>query len=555
MNNKEKAFINLLLIDTNNIIKMEMLENAHKQLQDITMLQIEDILKKQLGHLYDKILITPDSLIRENYLFAKIDYDLADRKIYASEFVLKPSIENIFSQFENNKNMGITAFPTNNILKYTNKKQLLDGNDIELLSIPFDVDNKHLNQNQTYYFLPDQTYREVCTKCMGNKIITCTKCSGDKFFICNKCDGDKKIDCPDCKGMMWIKCGSECFLSTGCGGLGKTNDGKTCKKCNGKGENRCTKCTRGLVKCNRCKGNGKLECEKCHARGIIDCPTCDANGYFGKIVFIETKISKKSHSQFITPIDKNYLSEKKLLNHIKDTSTQTIYRDINDDKITNYDEISFLFSNQFEQELGLSKVGFPLILQESVYYQFIPCVRIKYTHILTNQEYELSIINFFDAPNIIYHNNPEKIKISINSIFKSIKHFFEKLFKTQNYLNREDQYKEVILFIYLAKADGMIVTEEKTHLAETINNLNDFTNTQKKKLFNLLNSQILPDLAEKDLIFNNLEKAKEVLDKLTQLANIDNNASDEEKILLERFSNQIKQCENHTKESFNNNNQ
>ena len=92
MNNKEKAFINLLLIDTNNIIKMEMLENAHKQLQDITMLQIEDILKKQLGHLYDKILITPDSLIRENYLFAKIDYDLADRKIYASEFVLKPSI-------------------------------------------------------------------------------------------------------------------------------------------------------------------------------------------------------------------------------------------------------------------------------------------------------------------------------------------------------------------------------------------------------------------------------------------------------------------------------
>ena len=534
---------------------MEMLENAYKQLQDITMLQIEDILKKQLGHLYDKILITPDSLIRENYLFAKIDYDLADRKIYASEFVLKPSIENIFSLFENNKNMGFTAFPTNNILKYTKKKQLLDGNDIELLSIPFDVDNKHLNQNQTYYFLPDQTYREVCTKCMGNKIITCTKCSGDKFFICNKCDGDKKIDCPDCKGMMWIKCGSESFLSTGCGGSGRTSDGKRCKKCNGKGENRCTKCTRGLVKCDRCKGNGKLECEKCHARGIIDCPTCDANGYFGKIVFIETKISKKSHSQFITPIDKNYLSEKKLLNHIKDTPTQTIYRDINDDKITNYDEISFLFSNQFEQELGLSKLGFPLILQESVYYQFIPCVRIKYTHILTNQEHELSIINFFDAPDIIYHNNPEKIKISINSIFKGIKHLFEKLFKTQNYLNREDQYKEVVLFIYLAKADGMIVTEEKTHLAETINNLNDFTNAQKKKLFNLLNSQILPDLTEKDLIFNNLEKAKEVLDKLTQLANIDNNASDEEKILLERFSNQIKQCENHTKESFNNNNQ
>ena len=234
---------------------MEMLEKAHKQLQDITMLQIEDILKKQLGHLYDKILITPDSLIRENYLFAKIDYDLADRKIYASEFVLKPSIENIFSLFENNKNMGFTAFPTNNILKYTKKKQLLDGNDIELLSIPFDVDNKHLNQNQTYYFLPDQTYREVCTKCMGNKIITCTKCSGDKFFICNKCDGDKKIDCPDCKGMMWIKCGSESFLSTGCGGSGRTSDGKRCKKCNGKGENRCTKCTRGLVKCDRCKVN------------------------------------------------------------------------------------------------------------------------------------------------------------------------------------------------------------------------------------------------------------------------------------------------------------
>lgn len=514
-----------------------MIENIKKQLQEVTLPQVEEFLKEKLGHQYEKMLITKDCIEKRHYIFAKVDYEIAHRKMYFSEFPLTSSAERIFHHFENSRKKHNTIpFPTEDILKYTKKKQLIDDQDSVLLSAPFDVENGEVKKKQSYHFMPNYTYRRVCEQCSGYREITCDKCNGERTLVCGKCDGDKKMVCPDCRGSLWVRCGSG-FFSSGCGGSGRTYDGKSrCKECAGKGEKRCKECVQGEVKCDRCSGKGKVQCSKCDGSGEINCPVCEANGYFGRIVFVETEIEKKTHSQFIEPMAPQYL--KILMKHIDENApTQIVYRKINTDKIDNYDECGLICTNCFSNKLGLNKAGFPLILQESIYYQIIPCVSIKYKHILTNEEYELSIVNYFDNPEIVNHSNPEKVKISIKSIFKAIKHFLEKLFKTQNYFKRQDQYKEVILFIYLAKADGVIVEEEKEHLIEVINNINDFTNAQKKTLFGLLNSQNLPELTEKELKFNSQEKAKEVLEKLKKLAYADKDASVQEQELLDKISN------------------
>ena len=75
--------------------------------------------------------------------------------------------------------------------------------------------------------------------------------------------------------------------------------------------------------------------------------------------------------------------------------------------------------------------------------------------------------------------------------------------------------------IYLAKSDGKIEDEEKEFLADEISNLDNFTNSEKKELFNLMNSVDLPELTSADLKFSDPQKGIDIIDKLTELANAD----------------------------------
>ena len=89
--------------------------------------------------------------------------------------------------------------------------------------------------------------------------------------------------------------------------------------------------------------------------------------------------------------------------------------------------------------------------------------------------------------------------------------------------------------IYLAKSDGKIEEQEKEYLSEQISNLKEFRNSEKKELFNLMNSDELPELTMNDVKFSVPEKGKEIIEKLTQLAYSDGELEGAEKRLIEKI--------------------
>jgi len=109
-----------------------------------------------------------------------------------------------------------------------------------------------------------------------------------------------------------------------------------------------------------------------------------------------------------------------------------------------------------------------------------------------------------------------------------------KLFKTKSFKTKEDRKNEITLLIYLAKADGIIEEEEKLTLSEEIGNLEDFTNSEKQKFFDLMNAEILPPLTKKETTFSSKERADEVLVKLSKLAMSDGELEEAEKEFIDK---------------------
>ena len=109
----------------------------------------------------------------------------------------------------------------------------------------------------------------------------------------------------------------------------------------------------------------------------------------------------------------------------------------------------------------------------------------------------------------------------------------------KKYKAKEDKKNEITLLIYLAKADGKIEEEEKISLSEDIQNLDDFLNSEKKILFDLMNSPTLPELTKKEVKFSTKERAAEVMDKITNLAMADGEMADDEKTLIDKIKSMI----------------
>ena len=82
--------------------------------------------------------------------------------------------------------------------------------------------------------------------------------------------------------------------------------------------------------------------------------------------------------------------------------------------------------------------------------------------------------------------------------------------------------------------------QEKIFLSEMIGNLNEFTNTEKQLLFDLMNASVLPELTVKETAFSSKERANEVMDKLNQLAASDGEIEATEKILIDKIMQLIK---------------
>ena len=166
-------------------------------------------------------------------------------------------------------------------------------------------------------------------------------------------------------------------------------------------------------------------------------------------------------------------------------------------------------------------------------------MELSYKHILTNTFHEFTIINFFNNPELIFHSEPEQLKKDLGNTVKAVGGFFGKLFKTNSFKTKEDKRNEIVLLIHLAKADGKIEDQEKIYLSEMIGSLDDFTNSEKQILFDVMNAETLPELTKLDVTFSSKERGQEVLSKLMQLANADGEIDTAEKALIEKINNMM----------------
>lgn len=533
---------------------LDLLTLAKKQLHPVSVDQIKSVLKKSIPKEYDKMVINNSTKIETiNYSFYELKYKLAKKKLIGIVFPLYDRIKNDFIVFEGgipklgekviveNKSL-IEAFE---IQKGAIKKELPQSKIEDAFTFPFEILENEINPIQKKYFFPKYTYQEECTYCKGKKYITCTnnECNGKHTWKCKTCIGKGELVCSNCKGHGYTRCSS-------CKGLGKKmvttkySDGRKykkaeqCSNCIGKGQIPCENCgTSGKIRCEVCKGEGEFTCDNCYSdldrKGMIDCPACLTTGKTVQMAYVETIINNLSKTKLIQEGEDFEVEESIIKNHIKhNLHFKTIYKNINGNITGNTDDISKNIIPDFESEINFSKSSFPILLKEEILYQIIPCIKFSYKHILTNKFNELTIVDIWDNPEIIFHSNAEELKVSVNSVFKTVSSVFSKVFKTDAYKNKEDKKIEIKLMIYLAKSDGEIKEVEKEFLSEQISNLKDFKNSEKKYLYDLMNADELPQLNKSDVLFSNPKRGIEIIDKLTELANSDGEFEEVEKNLI-----------------------
>ncbi len=575
-----------------------MKEEAIKQFEPISFAQIKETIKRIAPDKFDKMIIAESHPVkRANYIFARLKFEKVERQEEQIRFPLYGAVKDNFAELEGGETkFGAKALVSSErIFETLNANYGIVGQKIRLetkldpFAFPLDEANGEIAEQQRKYFFPDLTYQEACEECRGERYIKCTErecggrhnwkctdCHGDGEVQCKDCGGDGKVTCRNCKGSGYVKCGSLVGSNlvggllgssmAGCNGKGviyvdggkfangqpKPKKEKQCGHCRGKGEVSCNDCgTKGQVKCVKCSGRGTIPCRKCSAKGEItctvcygdkerygrvDCPKCATIGRLGQIVYVFSQVTQNQIERIFVNGENLNISDNKIQRHIKSNfKEQLVYKKINKAIVDHYDEFSKGYAELLENDLGLHKFRYPLVTKEEIYYQIVPCIELAYKHMLTNTVHEITIIDFFNNPELIFHSEPEQLKQGLGSATRAVGGFFGKLFRTKGFKTKEDKRNEIVLLIHLAKVDGTIEDQEKVYLAEMIGSLDDFTNADKQKLFDIMNSATLPELTKDDVAFSSKERSQEVITKLTELANSDGVLEAAEIALIERI--------------------
>lgn len=506
------------------------------------LVKIKEILKNNNSELYDKVIISED-LKKNDYSIVSYSYKTIDRKLYNTKFPFFKNLNNSFEKIQNGK----PSFQNKSTLKdnlineifirpYSNQIEI-DKTD-EILNFPIQENNNDIINEQDIFYIIDSVKKYHCNTCDGDGLLTCDSipCSGKHEWECDECLGDGKTSCSKCNGEGWNTCGG--WIS-GCGGSGKVKTTVTlasgkqseklvqCSKCSGKGKVKCSNCnTSGKVICSKCSGKKSLTCSKCYGDrkkyGLIDCNSCDAQGEFLEFNFVHSKLNDNNVKRIIPSGEKLLLKESELEKYFSQLEQKSIlFKQINEVLINKYDDSTKAYSSLFTNELNLNKESFPKLLEEEISYKIITCIEFSYTHIISNEVHKGVIINFNESPEVQFYSNPELIKTDIKSVLKSTLSVFSKILKTKKSKLKNDRFIEIKLMIYLAKADGIIEKEEKQYISNLIQDLKDFTNSEKKTLFDLMSMSSLPELSSKDLKFSNKEIGQEIIEKLEELAIVD----------------------------------
>ena len=517
-------------------------------MQAISIEQIKSTLNKVEPQAYEKMIIDPVSIHRADHYHSELKYKIAERELNILKFPVFRELQERFSAYEDGtEKYGEKAFINDNtIIKTLLEIPGANGSELALSEIPnafeYDLDSEgdEISYKQRPYFISAYTFTQTCNTCDGNHYIQCPECNGHHQWQCQTCNGEGVVACTKCSGSgtkMCLNCMGKGYHTFG-------TEERACSKCGGDGIRICSKCGgNGLEYCPDCGGTKITTCQYCYddadRYGKIDCPECLTAGVTGQMVIVATEVKDKNDTKTIYKGGNIDLDIADLQPHINSKQKfHTIYKNF-DGVHENIDEIAKDLMQNYK-DITETKKSYPIILKQEFRYQVIPCLRLSYKHMLTNEIHELTIVNFFDNPTVLFHSDAEKVKVSAGSMVNSSKGMFGKLFKTKAFKEKEDKKIEIKLMIYLAKADGIIEEEEKVFLAEELSNIKDFTNSEKKGLFDLMNNPNLPNLTSDDIKFTSKKKALEIIDKLEKLASADGEYEKEEKDLI----NNIKQLIN-----------
>jgi tellurite resistance protein len=586
-----KILIALIWKSQNNLLflikkklKVVMKSLAEQNLKSINIQDVIDKIKNLNQGEFDKMIIDKDQIIQRcDYYYVNYKAISANRQSLKLNFPIYGQLADNMTEFEggDGKHGELAYFPSDKILNILSDKFEISPVSDPLGSpsnfiFPLDTNGDSISKEQRNYFISDRTYKEQCDECSGNKLIKCddfdcdgrhewpcVDCNAKGVITCHKCAGNKRVDCNTCNGSNKIKCRS-------CGGDGKKVNKmdtisavssstrstrivqKTCGTCSGKGKNQCTNCTSGKVSCPKCSGNGRLTCSDCDGHkkitcshcygdkeryGMIDCPQCKAQGSMGYISYVKTTINSHATDKLFNVHAKlDEISDAEVLRFANSSApTVKTLTNINDNKSINRDGLVENYAESLMDSFNLSLDNFDKIMEEELYYQVIPCIQIKYKHMLTNKVNEISILNFFENPELKFHAVAEEVKTDIKDKGKKVGRFFGKMLKTKKFKSKDDRKKEIRLMIYLAKADGLIEEEEKLFLADNINSIEEFTSTEKTDFFTLMNTSTLPELSKEDVTFSSNDKLNEILDKLISLAGSDGTIEAAEQQLIDKI--------------------
>ena len=563
-----------------------MKKEALKNLESISLDEIREYIKTNNPVDFDKMIISPNEIVRRtDFMYVNYTGQTLTRKARVIQFPMFGNVRDNFQEFAGgvSKHGEKASIKSMHIFKELEAKsvQVHDDTTSNLgdLEYPISVSNNVVDSNQPTYFLAAKTNSWTCECCSGKQYVKCddyecdgrhnwqcTDCYGKGQIVCDKCSGAGRYDCKKCNGSNKVSCSN-------CGGDGRVGDGvgsklarsaqngrqkdkffqeKSCGTCSGKGRVNCNSCNNGKVSCSNCSASGKVTCKKCSGQksitckkcygdreryGKIDCPECKATGELAKITFVETAVETKNIERILFKENnlKNVNPDSLMSFAKKNTSQVNILKNFNDVHTKEYDDLVATYVQNIQNENGYQFNGFiNRVTDEELFYQVIPCVQIEYRHMITNTLHHVTILNYFESPELILDKSAENEKSDSKDKMKGVSKFFGKLFKTSSFKKKEDRKREIKLMIMLAKVDGKIEDQEKLFLATEISGIAEFTVNEKKEFFSLMNASSLPELQKSDVVFYSDEAFKSVLLKLESLAGKDGEIERSEKEFIEK---------------------
>jgi hypothetical protein len=563
-----------------------MKNEALKNLESISLDEIREYIKSNNPVEYDKMIISPSEIVRRtDFMFVNYTGQSLTRTAKGIQFPMFGNVKDNFDEFSG----GVSRHGEKAVINSKHIFKELEGKGIQPqvdstsspsdLEFPISVSNNNVDSNQPTYFLAAKTTSWTCECCSGKQYVKCDDfecdgrhnwqcdgCFGKGQIVCNNCSGQGRYDCKRCNGSNKVSCST-------CGGDGRVGDGagskiargmqggrqkdkffqdKSCGTCSGRGRINCSSCNNGKVSCSTCSASGKVTCKKCSGQksitckkcygdkeryGKIDCPECLATGELAKISFVETSVDTKNIQRIVSQGNNlKDLGPDSLMKFAKKNEGQVnVLKNFNDVLTKEYDELVTGYIEDFQNENGYQFNGFVnRITDEEVYFQVIPCVQIEYRHMITNTLHNATILNFFESPELVIDKSVENEKSDSKDKMKGISRFFGKLFKTATFKKKEDRKREIKLMIMLAKVDGKIEDQEKLFLAQEISGISEFTVSEKKAFFNLMDAASLPDLEKNDVLFFSDEAFQAAMAKIESLAGKDGEIEGSEKDFIEK---------------------